>query len=202
MADLELLVTGSGRCGTQYMATVLTEAGMACGHEVRYGYDGFRESPFPAESSWMAVPHLAEITCPVVLLVRSPLEVAASLVGFEFFTTPGPYLDFLLAHEPDLVDMAPAQAALRFWMRWNERAVDRADAILLTEELSTSSWPAALQKLVDVPDQLADVRDRTAPSNSRKRVSTDTLIRPETLADVLAADRLWQRLTADERVLR
>jgi hypothetical protein len=38
--NLDFLVTGTGRCGTTYMARLLTNLGIMCGHESIFNYDG------------------------------------------------------------------------------------------------------------------------------------------------------------------
>lgn len=40
MRQLEYLVTGTGRCGTVYMARLLTQLGIPCGHETFFDYHG------------------------------------------------------------------------------------------------------------------------------------------------------------------
>src|SRR5690606_13238529 len=77
---MRFVVTGSGRCGTHYLATLLTEAGVKCTHETVYSY---LPEPKPwtdqvADSSLMAAPYLGEY--PTVLLVRHPLKVVKSWV--------------------------------------------------------------------------------------------------------------------------
>jgi hypothetical protein len=55
---LNYLVTGTGRCGTVFMARLLTSVGILCGHEMIFNYDGLEaakrrlrgEEPF--ETSW------------------------------------------------------------------------------------------------------------------------------------------------------
>ena len=40
--NLKYLVTGTGRCGTVYMARILTSIGIPCGHETIFDYRGTR----------------------------------------------------------------------------------------------------------------------------------------------------------------
>lgn len=42
MKNLKYLVTGTGRCGTVYMARLLTSVGILCGHETIFDYCGLR----------------------------------------------------------------------------------------------------------------------------------------------------------------
>jgi hypothetical protein len=39
--NLDFLVTGTGRCGTVYMAKLLSSLGIMCGHEAIFTFDGF-----------------------------------------------------------------------------------------------------------------------------------------------------------------
>ena len=42
MNKLQFLVTGTGRCGTVYMARLLTSLGIPCGHESIFSFSGWR----------------------------------------------------------------------------------------------------------------------------------------------------------------
>ena len=44
MKRLNYIVTGTGRCGTVYMARLLTSVGIPCGHETIFDYRGIKES--------------------------------------------------------------------------------------------------------------------------------------------------------------
>jgi hypothetical protein len=59
MIDLQYLVTGTGRCGTVYMARLLSSLGLMCGHEAFFDEQGLavalerlRSAEF--ESSWVS----------------------------------------------------------------------------------------------------------------------------------------------------
>lgn len=110
MVDLKVIVTGTGRCGTLFMANVLTTLGWNCGHEAIFGPGGLKRarsvlsgseeplnSPISreghilcdcgglvADSSYMAAPFLREFDTTVIHLVRNPIPVVASLVGAVF----------------------------------------------------------------------------------------------------------------------
>lgn len=112
MAIPKYLVTGTGRCGTLFMANLLTSMGFPCSHEAiftpmgiewaREVMDGRRpiensrisegkrclpddpDVEFVAESSYMAAPFLKEFDFRVIHVVRNPLNVVASLVGKGF----------------------------------------------------------------------------------------------------------------------
>jgi len=92
---LKYLITGTGHCGTGFIARTLTEAGIICGHENLFSLDktmqenlsgigpwGYNWKDVQAESSWpacMSLDHqlLEDVT--VIHLVRNPLNVLASI---------------------------------------------------------------------------------------------------------------------------
>lgn len=105
---LKYIVTGTGRSGTVYMARVLTDLGVTCGHESIFNHDaevvvmrrfhGFHPPTISicsdnsgwlnlnnivADSSYMAMPYLnyEDINeIPVIHVVRNPLAVISSFV--------------------------------------------------------------------------------------------------------------------------
>lgn len=118
MVELKVIVTGTGRCGTVFMANLLTSLGWPCGHEAIFGPDGLEHarrvlsgvsgpenSPISrlgevlsedmdivGDSSYMAAPFLREFETTVVHVVRNPFPVVASLMGgvFRNFTAARP----------------------------------------------------------------------------------------------------------------
>lgn len=123
MVDLKVVVTGTGRCGTVFMANLLTSMGWPCGHEAVFGPHGigrarevlfgrepaensrisrngtiFSEgAPIVGDSSYMAAPFLRELDATVIHVVRNPLKVVASLVG-------GVFRNFSASHPTDFQD--------------------------------------------------------------------------------------------------
>jgi len=104
---LKYVVVGTGRCGTVYMARLLTSLGIMCGHESVFSWDSrqsmaagtsyasshdfegnstenwFDPRTRQAESSWMAVPYLRHpflVNANVIHLIREPMKVISSLV--------------------------------------------------------------------------------------------------------------------------
>lgn len=126
MESLKFIITGTGRCGTLYMANLFTSMGFPCSHEAVFTPNGIdwakevlggerpRESSkisegkrcvpfgknkkFVAESSHMAAPFLKQIDSRVIHVVRHPKEVVASFIGqaFRRFMNVGP------TKQPDL----------------------------------------------------------------------------------------------------
>lgn len=81
------LITGTGRCGTGYVAQLLTEAGYPCGHEVQCGIENWTEFDGPRdahESSWLALhwlmnQHADMVEYQVLHVIRRPDAVIESL---------------------------------------------------------------------------------------------------------------------------
>jgi uncharacterized protein (UPF0248 family) len=79
-----LVVTGTGRCGTQWLTWCLKELGATAVHECYYRpYGSGNREPVPQipyiEVSWMAALDIKSIKCPIIHLVRHPYKVAASI---------------------------------------------------------------------------------------------------------------------------
>ena len=111
---LKYLVTGTGRCGTVYMARLLSSIGIMCGHETTFDHRGFEfaleklkkrnfvttavshpeekwfvAKDMIAEASYMAAPFLdkKELShIKIIHVVRNPLQVISSYVSdIHFF---------------------------------------------------------------------------------------------------------------------
>lgn len=137
------MVTGSGRCGTRYLADLLTAAGVPCGHELVWNERGVPAWPkrLVADSSWMAATQLGRIDLPVVLLVRHPLAVVRSWVEIGFFTvdesnpTHGP----LRAFAPRAYEYErPHDRALAMWLALNQAVLPYAELVLRLERLDAA----------------------------------------------------------------
>ena len=89
---LKLIATGTGRCGTRFVSKLLTSAGLTCGHERFFDFNGldFAKEQLAnhwygtyAESSWCAAPFLSDETLKdafLVHLVRHPKTYIGSLL--------------------------------------------------------------------------------------------------------------------------
>ena len=96
---LRFVITGTGRCGTGFMAQVFLSAGVNCGHEAIFRHNSCDASlewmemqpEFEADSSWMAAPCLGmpELeNATIIHLVRHPKKVIDSYVRMGFFNDP------------------------------------------------------------------------------------------------------------------
>jgi hypothetical protein len=94
--DIKYLITGTGRCGTVYLAKLFNLAGIACSHENMFSPKGFTEpshNSVPAqrenvpeqkiiyaESSMYAAPFVNAHKWKVIHVTRHPLKVIRSFV--------------------------------------------------------------------------------------------------------------------------
>lgn len=111
------VVTGTGRSGTGFIAAVLAEAGLRCGHETLFGPRTRRVPPFDAldgDISWLAAPFVGALPPGTVVLhqLRDPVEVVSSWVGLRFLHERGPY-SFLRASGPPRLLYHEVQTRLR-----------------------------------------------------------------------------------------
>ena len=110
---MKYLVVGTGRSGTGFMSKLLTMNGIPCGHEkvlkirhpdVDYA-ECIRSTPFEAESSWLAAPHLDDIKTSIapelqiIQITRNPIKVIKSFTELTLNTSSTnksfvPYIPF------------------------------------------------------------------------------------------------------------
>ncbi len=136
---VKFVVTGLPRSGTRFMATVLSQAHLSCGHEAIFDVPSpnwetgllhvfdFNLRRFQGDASWMAVPYLNQLAPQVSVLhqVRNPVHVIRSLMGIGFFARTGMhplrgYCDFALQHLVCLPDDM-LEKCMAFWCQWNQR---------------------------------------------------------------------------------
>ncbi|MCC6409289.1 MAG: hypothetical protein IT453_19175 [Planctomycetes bacterium] len=122
------LITGCGRSGTGYIATLLGELGIPCGHEVVYQPDTCAERA-PAwpegvrgESSWLAAPYLATLPEGTLVLhqVREPVAVVRSFLRIRFFEGKSVWKRFAEAHVAELASGTPLERCVKYWLGWNK----------------------------------------------------------------------------------
>ena len=116
---MKYLISGAGRCGTGYIAKVLTSAGVKCTHERVFTPEGLspalerialrRENlwwGWQGESSWLAAPFVEGLRDSLIIvhLVRNPKDVIDSLLRMAFYThlVYKSYFDFARKHFPEL----------------------------------------------------------------------------------------------------
>ena len=163
------LITGTGRCGTGYVAAVLNACQVPCGHETVYRPDGPGDwGNVRADSSWMAAPHLKGFKGTIVHLLRNPLHVVNSLLGIGFFNPEidhGKYREYARRYCPQAFQTDdPILAAATFVVEWNRMITPYADLTFRVEELKaedihgllhrqggTPSLPFVTKKMATVP---------------------------------------------------
>jgi hypothetical protein len=195
-----VLVTGCARSGTGYLAALLSELGLECGHERVFAPRTVRGSTptWPAdvraESSWLAAPFLSKLPqgTAVVHLVRHPLAVMRSNMRIGFFSAPSEYLEHATAHLPVLRQGQPIECAARYWTGWNElieREARRAGLQLLRirlerlDERGVRELCGALELGVTPARARAALQQVPADTNTRGRRGQDHLVRLDDLSD-------------------
>jgi hypothetical protein len=156
---------GCGRSGTQYIAALLTELGVYCGHEAIYTPRGVkRRFRMRGDSSFLAVPYLAEFGGTVLHQTREPLAVIASFVGRRFFSAD-PERDVFLRFARRHVELSgdDLRDAMRWYSEWNERCEQYATMRYRVEDIDARLEEIVATIGVDVTgqqqlDALATVR--------------------------------------------
>jgi len=175
---MNLLITGSGRCGTGYVAMVLRSVGIRCGHEDVFGLAGWKHvqkvrDSWQADSSWLAVPFLDCLTgVKVVHLVRNPKDTINSMVNCRLFERPGfPYARWLRHYLPSVDDYEEvADKAAHWYIEWNKCIEPFADVFHRVED----DAQLLLQKLSidhEGKELFADKKCNTYPGNSDVQLS-------------------------------
>lgn len=126
------LITGSGRSGTGYTATVLQRCGLNVGHEAWWTLDHDPVPGLAGDVSWLGCfDHT--YTGPVFAQVRNPLTSIPSIWRSEH---RNPW-HLLRRSSIELTGDWAVDAAL-IWLRYNEQAFNRADAVWRVEDLTAS----------------------------------------------------------------
>jgi hypothetical protein len=132
MITLQYLITGTGRCGTVFMANFMNTLNLPCGHEAIFSYDGLFAakqrlkklkpiicSPtshltvaseiIVADSSYMSAPFLNDdilSNTKLIHIIRNPINVVNSFCNYlDYFTSSVPtnvYEEFIFKHLPIL----------------------------------------------------------------------------------------------------
>lgn len=129
-------ILGPPRSGTGYASTLLTAAGLDCGHEAFWRLGPPLRTP-TGDSSWLALPalELARDGIVVFALLRDPRDVVASIAFGELWTHPARrYLRFAIHHAAAAPAGTSAENRIgwstRFATRWLERTLAIADVVL------------------------------------------------------------------------
>ncbi len=131
---LKFLITGTGRCGTDYMSELFKSVGIRCGHEAIFNLrfnpkHNFHSVNLDADSSWLAVPflnHLILKDAQIVHIFRNPLAIFRNWLYDldDIFRIDGkrigPFGEFIYKHCPGLKEIpSPISRAIHFYFTWN-----------------------------------------------------------------------------------
>lgn len=140
-----LLITGTSRSGTKYIAKVLQKCGLDIGHE-RLGKDGI--------SSWVMTMRTDHVPwgparkglqfVHIFHQVRHPLKVIASV----YSTEPPESWEYILKHIPQIrkEDSLTVKCA-KYWYYWNLKAYKEAEWTYRIEDLE-NIWDEFQERLV------------------------------------------------------
>lgn len=156
------LITGTGRCGTAYMAEILRRAGVNAGHEQVFTPQRMAscDSSILDVSAW-ALPWLCDgnVNVNIAHQVRHPFHVMRSFLRMGFYTNPPSPCDDISAQAmvyrelPHLRDLPPMEAAARHWIDWNAMLRPLADVTWRIEDIAPvdiADWTgASLVKIAD-----------------------------------------------------
>lgn len=159
---MRLLVTGTGRCGSTWLAKAITEAGTPCTHEVYWNWDRHGEGDWQAEVAWPAAPFTPITDAYVVHLVRHPLDTIRSRASWGSFSEiPTDTRRYRLGQWAQRVVPAiaegrsPLEKAAIHWVEWN-RLVAGAAELLRLEDL-TAADVTRLARIVDPDAEAGDL---------------------------------------------
>ena len=192
---LNYVVTGTGRCGTRYLARVLHRVGVCCDHEQVFSAGGIREDRHylgGATSSWLAVPFLEsspgligpETT--LIHLIRHPKDFIESVLRLRIFSPDCPpnympYRDFILRNMPSIQMGRDIDAAAHFWVGWNNRIEDQYSRFATVIPWRIEYPPEALLDALGLGGDIGDI-DRT--TNTREWWAEGSIPRQVTLDDI------------------
>lgn len=142
-----VVISGTGRCGTGYMAMVLTAAAIPATHEGVWSGAGYKGWDWQrVESSWLAAPHLKDFDGQVIHLVRDPLKVVASMQVLGLFLDEPPaigasYAGVVRQQIPDLFDDPNVlNRIIRYVVEWNELVAESANYRIRIEDVDEQSF--------------------------------------------------------------
>lgn len=162
-----LIVTGTPRSGTGFMSQLLTKAGIPCGHEQIYGFEGGHRVVDPkAESSWLAAPHLKKHK-DIVHIVRDPLKVISSQKKYEFLHDNGDFAKYAYEHCPGILIKKGFDRYMYFYIKWNEMIEEHTDRRYKVEEID-------VKEFIENPKEIYD----------NDKYNTDNVARYYTLDDI------------------
>lgn len=140
----DFVIVGTGRCGTNTTADVLSNLGVRCTHERAFTVEGpswIGTNPLTrrtGDSSWMAVPHLPQESMTIIHQVRHPYAVIRSFHNIGFFHeraygNQAAHVAYARKHFKFSED--PLRSSLRWYIDWNRRCLELTDMRFQVESL-------------------------------------------------------------------
>ncbi len=172
---MRLVITGTGRCGTGYVAKVLQNCeSITAGHEFVFGPHG----PDPkrdvtVDVSWLAIPYLPQVRheMNIGLLYRHPAAVISSFLGIGFFDRNSMYLDFMRNYVPDIENMEPFDAACHWYVASNQHALNYAHFVT---NIDSVAWEKIVRALhLNASELAAAIPAVSQTYNHRARADID-----------------------------
>ena len=130
MAD-RFVITGTGRCGTKYVATLLQVLGIHVRHEGVWTMTNPTKPDWQdkwGEVGWEAAPHLDEHVGPVIRLIRNPIDSINSRMNSGWFQPElhnNPHYRKLHDYVDSILNLQerfenPLDRAVAHWIEWND----------------------------------------------------------------------------------
>lgn len=171
----QFVATGTGRCGTAWIASAMTRLGHRCVHEGIFNPTTLIDGSWRRKldrgvcgASWLAMGVLNELPqdVAIVAIVRHPLHVIRSLRGIKFFATDTAYSRIArgMFELPD----DPLEAAAWWWIHVNRQLFDRADVVVQIENPDLRSVVSLLDAREYSDARFREVA-KIAPMNARTR---------------------------------
>lgn len=166
---MNYIFTGTGRCGTGFVANLMTSAGRKCTHEGVFSLQGWDSAidkieqrrnntwwGWEGDSSWMAAPYLDRMELQgikVVHIVRHPRDVIESMLrmGFFILSKYGNYVQYGLSHAEELKQYYDAKD-----MSYMVEAVQMAAAWYLAFNKMIEPYAFCRHRIEDDPKLLLD----------------------------------------------
>lgn len=185
---MKLIVVGTGRSGTGYMAALLNACGVRSGHEdvfkpaVVLGRQLPEWGDWEADASWMAVPMLGWLRTArahhVVLITRHPADAVRSLLGLGIFDRWDDYQAVIREVTPlTMAQPTAPDRALAHWVAWNTAASLCADEVIQLEQLAPGHlvpWLQAMGKDAAAVEPAFDAVPRNV--NDKAGAKTDVAL--------------------------
>ena len=163
-----VVITGCGRSGTSYIATVLQRHGLDVRHE-EIGADGIVD--------WKWAPFVDPAGIPIIQQIRHPLKVIASCSTF----VPESW-DYICRQADIPRDLGVLARGMRYWLEWNKLVSKKAHFRYRVEELS-SALPVVCSFFSVEPNYEA------MESVSKQQNTRSWKYAAITWSDLMAADR-------------